>query len=159
MSETKNALLEKVLAEITDKMKLAGSPREIYELVVDSLSSLPHFNWTGIYLVEGEELTLEYYKGKLTEHVRIPKGRGVCGSAWLEERNIIVEDVHAIENYLACSLETRSEIVVLLRKDAQIIGQIDVDSDQVAAFNSEDEFALQQVATLVAERLKELDLA
>ncbi len=159
MSETKKALLEKVLAEITDKMKLVGSPRAIYEVVVDSLSSLPHFNWTGIYLVEGEELALEYSFGKPTDHVRIPKGRGVCGSAWLEERNIIVEDVRAIENYLACSLETRSEIVVLLRKDGQIIGQIDVDSDQVAAFGPEDESTLQQIATLVDERLKELDLA
>jgi GAF domain-containing protein len=157
MSETKKALLEKVLADINDKVKLAGSPRTIYELVVDSLSSLPHFNWTGIYLVEEEELALEYYRGKPTEHVRIPKGRGVCGSAWLEERNIIVEDVRAIENYLACSLETRSEIVVLLRKNGQIIGQIDVDSDQVAAFSPEDESALQQIAALVAERLKELD--
>jgi GAF domain-containing protein len=159
MSETKKALLEKVLAEITDKMKLVGSAREVYELVVDSLSSLPHFNWTGIYMVEGEELALEYYIGKPTDHARIPKGKGVCGSAWLEEQNIIVEDVRAIENYLACSLETRSEIVVLLRKDSEIIGQIDVDSDQVAAFSSEDESILQQIAALVAERLKELDLA
>lgn len=159
MTETKNALLEKVLTKITDKMKQLGSAREIYEFVVDVLSSLPHFNWTGIYLVDGEELTLEYYKGKPTDHARIPKGKGVCGSAWLEERNIIVEDVRAIENYLACSLETRAEIVVLLRKDGQIIGQIDVDSDQVAAFSPEDELALQQVAALVAERLTELDLA
>lgn len=161
MSETKKALLEEVLADVTNKLKLAGSARAIYELVVDSLSSLPHFNWTGIYLVEtnhrASHLALEYYKGKPTDHVRIPKGRGVCGSAWLEEENIIVEDVRAIENYLACSLETRSEIVVLLRKDGQIIGQIDVDSDQVAAFDSEDESALQQIATLVDERLKELD--
>ena len=68
-----------------------------------------------------------------------------------------MEDVRAIENYLACSLETQSEIVVLLRKDGQIIGQIDVDSDQVAAFDSEDESTLKQIATLVDERLKELD--
>ncbi|MFQ5978385.1 MAG: GAF domain-containing protein [Candidatus Heimdallarchaeota archaeon] len=157
--KTKKESLEKVLSGLTTRIKKTRSQREIYELVVDSFSALSHFNWTGIYLVDGEELKLEYYKGKPTDHVRIPKGRGVCGSAWLEGRNIIVNDVRNIENYLACSLETRSEIVVLLRKDGQIIGQIDVDSDQVAAFSSEDELALQQAATLVAERIKELDLA
>lgn len=159
MVETKKKHLEMVLSEISARMKEMNSPREIYELVVDSFSALSHFNWMGIYLVDGEELKLECYKGKPTDHVRIPKGRGVCGSAWLEGRNIIVNDVRNIENYLACSLETRSEIVVLLRKDGQIIGQIDVDSDQVAAFSQEDELTLQQAAVLVAERVKELDLA
>ncbi|MHA2232655.1 MAG: GAF domain-containing protein [Candidatus Hodarchaeales archaeon] len=156
---TKTEHLEKVLNEVSARIQKMNSPREIYELVVDSFSALSHFNWTGIYLVDGEELRLEYYKGKPTDHVRIPKGRGVCGSAWLKERNIIVNDVRNIENYLACSLETRAEIVVLLRKNGQIIGQIDVDSDQVAAFSPEDELALQQAATLVVERLKELELA
>ena len=156
MLETKKEHLTKVLSNITAKIKSRNSPQEIYKLVVDSLSSLPHFDWTGIYLVDGDELALEYYQGKSTDHVRIPKGRGVCGSAWLNQRNVIVDDVREIENYLACSLETRAEIVVLLRKDNQIIGQIDVDSDQVGAFDQEDEVTLEQIAALLVERLQEI---
>ncbi|MFX0115356.1 MAG: GAF domain-containing protein [Candidatus Hodarchaeota archaeon] len=156
MSETKKDHLAKVLSDITAKIKTTSSPQDIYSLVVDSLSLLPHFDWTGIYLVDGDELALEYYQGKPTDHVRIPKGRGVCGSAWLNQENVIVEDVCEIDNYLACSLETRSEIVVLLRRDDQIIGQIDIDSNQVGAFDQEDETALERIAALVTGRLKEI---
>lgn len=110
------------------------------------------YNWVGIYLLEGDTLVLHNYVGKHTDHTRIPVGRGVCGTAVAERANQIVADVTASDNYLACSLETRSEIVVLIRRGDDIFGQIDIDSDTVNAFTSEDEALLDRVAALLARR-------
>jgi GAF domain-containing protein len=80
-------------------------------------------------------------------------GRGVCGTAVSEAKNQIVEDVTALDNYLACSLETRSEIVVLIRRGDEILGQIDIDSDLPRAFTSDDELLLEGVARVLAQKL------
>src|SRR5829696_5390843 len=74
--------------------------------------ALPHYTWAGIYLLEGDELVLGPYLGKPSPHTRIPLGRGICGAAATEKTTIIVDDVNADTRYLACSIETRSEIVV-----------------------------------------------
>jgi L-methionine (R)-S-oxide reductase len=115
-------------------------------LLADTFS---HYRWVGIYWLVKDELILGPFVGAPTEHQRIPVGVGVCGTAVAEGRNQIVQDVRRLHNYLACSLETRSEIVVLIRKAGQIIGQIDADGDQVGAFDTTDEALL----TAVAERL------
>ncbi len=132
--------------------------QKMYMVVVDQLSDIPYFNWTGIYLLNKEknELVLDYYVGKPTEHTHIPVGRGVCGSAVVDKTDKIVEDVTTEDNYLACSLETRSEIVVLIQKKTEIIGQIDVDSDDVAAFDETDQKYLRQVSDLIVEKLQNL---
>ena len=111
-----------------------------------------HYHWVGIYLLEGDTLVLNNYIGKPTEHTRIPVGQGVCGVAVAQGANQIVGDVTKLDNYLACSLETRSEIVVLIRREADIFGQIDIDSDQENAFDKEDESLLARVANLLARR-------
>ena len=111
-----------------------------------------HYNWVGIYLLEGETLVLHNYIGKPTEHTHIQVGQGVCGVAVAEGTNQIVGDVTKLENYLACSVETRAEIVVLVRRGADIVGQIDIDSDLADAFSSEDESLLSRVAELLASR-------
>jgi L-methionine (R)-S-oxide reductase len=77
-------------------------------LAMQALDQLPTYNWSGVYRLEGETLVLDAYAGASTEHTRIPVGRGVCGTAVAENRNMVVEDVRSLENYLACSLETRS---------------------------------------------------
>lgn len=112
----------------------------------------PHYNWVGVYLLEGDTLVLHNYVGKPTEHTHIPVGRGVCGTAVTERANQIVDDVTALDNYLACSLETRAEIVVLIRRGDQIFGQIDIDSDTPAAFTAADEALLSGVAEALARR-------
>jgi L-methionine (R)-S-oxide reductase len=109
-------------------------------------ASNPRYNWTGIYMLEGNTLVLHNFIGKHTDHTRIPVGTGVCGSAVSENRDINVPDVTALDNYLACSLETRSEIVVLIRNRESILGQIDIDSDVLNAFTVEDERFLGQIA-------------
>ncbi len=105
-----------------------------------------HYNWVGIYLLEGDMLVLHNYLGKPTEHTRIHVGVGVCGVAVAEGANQIVGDVTRLDNYLACSLGTRSEIVVLIRQGPEILGQIDIDSDLENAFTDEDEALLARVA-------------
>jgi len=113
---------------------------------------LPCYHWVGIYWLEGDTLVLGPYVGPPTEHVRIPVGRGVCGTAVAENANQIVYDVRERENYLACNLETRSEIVVLIRhpETGAIIGQIDVDGIEVGAFDESDEAFLEAIARLIA---------
>src|ERR1700733_7463521 len=108
--------------------------------------AFPHYKWVGIYWLKGEMLVLGPYVGAPTEHDRIPVGRGVCGTAVAEGKNQIVADVRLLTNYLACSVETRSEIVVLIRKGNQIVGQIDADGHQPGAFDESDETLLRAVA-------------
>jgi GAF domain-containing protein len=111
-----------------------------------------HYNWVGIYLLDGETLVLHNYIGKPTEHTQIPVGQGVCGTAVAERANQRIDDVTTIDNYLACSLETRAEIVVLIGRGDQIFGQIDIDSDTASAFTARDEALLEAVADLLARR-------
>ncbi len=131
---------------------------DLYRIVVNQLSTIPYFNWTGIYLLDKDknELILDYYVGKPTEHTHIPVGRGVCGSAVAEKTDKIVEDVTSQNNYLACSMETRSEIVVLIKDKNDIIGQIDVDSDEVGAFDETDQKYLRIVSGIITKNLKSL---
>jgi L-methionine (R)-S-oxide reductase len=111
-----------------------------------------YYNWVGIYLLEGDTLALHNYIGKPTEHTRIPVGQGVCGTAVAERANQVVGDVTKLGNYLACSLETRAEIVVLIRRGSEIFGQIDIDSDRENVFTDEDESMLSRVADSLARR-------
>ncbi len=114
--------------------------------------TLPHYHWVGIYWLKGDELVLGPYVGPPTEHVRIPVGRGVCGTAVAEGANQIVRDVRTRTNYLACNLETLSEIVVLIRhpETGKILGQIDVDGTEVGAFDTTDEALLEVLAERIA---------
>ena len=88
-------------------------------------------------------------------HTRIPLGRGICGAAATAKTTIIVDDVNADPRYLACSIETRSEIVVPIIEDGEVLGEIDIDSDTPAAFGDADRHLLEQVAALLAESLSE----
>jgi L-methionine (R)-S-oxide reductase len=105
----------------------------------------------GIYLVEGDDLVLGPWKGpQATEHVRIPVGQGICGAAAATGRTEIVDDVNADDRYLACFLSTRSEIVVPISYEGRVVGEIDIDSDQLAAFTDEDRAFLERVAVLIS---------
>lgn len=90
------------------------------------------------------------------DHSRIEVGDGVCGTAVAENKNQIVRDVRELDNYLACSLHTRSELVVLIHHDNEIVGQFDIDSDTVGAFTQEDEQLLEDLAELIATRVAAL---
>jgi GAF domain-containing protein len=103
-----------------------------------------------LYMLHGDELVLEAHAGRDTEHTRIPVGKGVCGTAVATGRDQNIGDVRALENYLACNLETRSELVVLIRRGGQILGQIDVDSAVPGPFAAEEQTAVTLVADALA---------
>jgi L-methionine (R)-S-oxide reductase len=117
-------------------------------------TAIPHYTWVGIYLLEGDELVLGPFLGKPSPHTRIPLGRGICGAAATEKETIIVDDVTEDPRYLACSLETRSEIVVPIMDGDQVLGEIDIDSDRPAAFGDSDRRLLEDVAALLAPVLQ-----
>lgn len=116
-------------------------------------SRVPHYHWVGIYLLRDGELHLGPYAGKPTEHTRIPIGQGICGAAARSRQALIVADVSADERYLACSLETRSEIVIPILDDGAVLGEIDIDSDLPDAFNEHDQALLERAASLIAGAL------
>jgi L-methionine (R)-S-oxide reductase len=125
---------------------------EVLRRVVGILHDrVPHYSWVGIYLVEAGDLVLGPWKGpQATEHVRIPVGTGVCGAAAASGRTEIVDDVNADERYLACFPSTRSEIVVPIAYEGRVVGEIDIDSDEPAAFGEPDRAFLERVALLIS---------
>lgn len=111
------------------------------------------FNWVGVYVLNGTTLELGPYIGAPTEHTRIEVGVGVCGTAVARDEDMNVPDVTATDNYLACSLETKSELVILIRsQDGRIVGQIDIDSHEPAAFGPDEEALVRGVAEALGER-------
>jgi L-methionine (R)-S-oxide reductase len=115
-------------------------------------ASVPDYTWVGIYQLFGNELVLGPFVGKPSPHTHIPLGRGICGAAAADKATIIVDDVNADPRYLACSLETRSEIVVPIMRGNDVLGEIDIDSDRPAAFGTDDRRLLEAVAALLAEK-------
>ena len=121
---------------------------------VRGLAGAPDFDWVGVYLLgeDGDELWLHNYVGANTEHAKIPVGKGVCGTAVATGKNQNVPDVSEVENYLSCNPDVKSELVVLIRAGKEIFGQIDIDSRTPAAFNDDDELAVQMIADKLAEQ-------
>jgi L-methionine (R)-S-oxide reductase len=140
------------LAEIGRILDRGGDTDDVLREVVDVLHDRSeHYSWVGIYLVEGDDLVLGPWQGpEATEHVRIPVGQGVCGAAAASGRTEIVDDVSADPRYLACFPSTRSEIVVPIANEGQVVGEIDIDSDRPAAFGEDDRAFLEQVAALIS---------
>jgi putative methionine-R-sulfoxide reductase with GAF domain len=140
--------------EMRELVLAAKGSEDVQARVVISLhKNFPHYNWVGVYRLEGENLVLGPFQGKPTEHTSIPVGRGICGAAAVSKKTEVVPDVVADVRYLACSLETRSEIVVPVIKDGAFWGEIDIDSDRPDAFDPDDVEFLEAVARLMSERL------
>jgi GAF domain-containing protein len=141
LSDIKKFLLEN---EETSEKKLSG----VCEMLETRVA---HYHWVGFYILgRRERLFLGPFVGAPTEHTEIPFGRGICGQAALAQTSIIVPDVRAASNYLACSLSVLSEIVVPVFCEGQFIGEIDIDSNLVNAFSEVDKIFLESVANLVS---------
>ena len=110
------------------------------------------FWWTGFYLVRGEQLVLGPFQGPVA-CTRLPFGKGVCGTAWQRRETVVVPDVEAFPGHIACSSASRSEIVVPLLKGGDVLGVLDIDSRELAAFDAEDAAGLAPIAALLAEAL------
>lgn len=155
-----NGILQRVFDEIKAYAATAQSLQALQQFMVETIATrLDYYHWTGFYMLDPEDdqtLVLGPYVGAATEHVRIPVQEGICGAAVAQQATIIVDDVHADPRYLACSLETQSEIVVPIRVQARavgeadrIVGEIDIDSHDRAAFTQEDRAFLEACAELV----------
>ncbi len=145
--ERAKELLSKVEAEIQGK-----SQGEVREAVTKLLrSSVPTYTWVGIYLLKGDKLVLDAWSGPSpTEHTEIPVGKGICGFAAKAGRTEIVSDVSKDPRYLQCFSSTKSEIVVPIIADKGVVGEIDIDSDQIDAFSLVDKEFLEAVARKIA---------
>jgi GAF domain-containing protein len=131
----------------------ANTDEAMREAVTRLAAGMPGYTWVGVYLLEGDDLVLGPFVGKPSPHVRIPLNRGICGAAASQKATIIVDDVNSDPRYLACSLETRSEIVAPIMAGDRVLGEIDIDSDRPAAFGESDRELLERVAAVLAQRL------
>ena len=107
-----------------------------------------HFWWTGFYRVKGQELVLGPFQGPIA-CTRIAYGRGVCGTAWQEQKTIVVPDVEQFEGHIACSSASKSEIVVPVWRNDQIVAVLDIDSEKLATFDDTDRIGLEKIAALL----------
>lgn len=156
-----------------DLIKLTGIKKEIYEGLIpqikglvegesDQIANLANvcaaikecfgFFWVGFYLVKGDELVLGPFQGPVA-CTRIRKGKGVCGTAWEKAETLVVEDVDNFPGHIACSSLSKSEIVVPLIKEKQVIGVLDIDSDSLATFDEVDAQFLSSLCVWLSEKL------
>ncbi len=109
------------------------------------------YNWVGIYIIDGTNLRLETFVGRPTEHTLIPIGEGLCGQAIAKKEIVNEPDVSANTEYLSCSIETKSELVVPIWHKDQLVGEVDIDSDMPRAFTEEDESFLKSVGHIISK--------
>jgi GAF domain-containing protein len=140
-----------IISEITahPDLELSEKMQGICDLLEQNVD---HYDWVGFYMAHETEPTLHLWNqaGEPTDHMVIPFGKGICGQVALSNANFIVDDVTAQDNYIACSIHVKSEIVIPMFKDGKNIGQIDIDSNTPHAFNQEDERFLEWVNKQVA---------
>ena len=119
---------------------------------------LTKYNWVGFYMLEKEPdrdiLVLGSFQGTMTPHTRIPLNQGICGAAASTGKTIVIDDVSSDSRYLACSLETKSEIVVPLFVHGNVVGELDIDSHFLAAFGPDDRLLCEHAAALVGKFLE-----
>src|ERR1700761_2572166 len=151
-----SGLTTEMLGLLSDFRQLAATAPSLEPLqqsIVKAIAQrLPYYNWTGFYMLDPhdpETLVLGPFHGAPTEHVRIPVNQGICGAAVAQNETVIVDDVNSDPRYLACSLETRSEIVVPIRAHNTVIGEIDIDTHDLAACSARDRDFLEKCAAIV----------
>ena len=148
--------LDSLLPLIDKKLSSGVSQTEGLQFISQLLfDHVEHYDWVGYYLhnAEKKELVLKTYVGKPTDHTHIPFGKGICGQVALSNEDFIVDDVNAQDNYIACSLDVKSEIVIPLFVNEHNIGQIDIDSNRLRAFSEKDAVFLGEVNRLVSIHL------
>lgn len=137
-------LLKQAKALVEDETNLIAN--------MSNLSSLIHFTfgfwWTGFYFVDGNQLVLGPFQGPLA-CTRIPFGKGVCGSAWERQKTLVVPDVEQFPGHIACSSESRSEIVVPIFKDGQVWAELDIDSKELNTFDDIDQQWLERIVEVI----------
>ncbi len=143
---------ERAVMQIIEESKNDSLDASLDKMTAALKENFAHYTGVYIYLLQGETLVLGPYRGRPTEHTRISIGAGVCGRAARVKETVTVDDVNADAEYIACSLDTRSEIVVPIMRGSRVFGEIDIDSDVPAAFTGDDRKFLEQVARAIAPK-------
>lgn len=137
-------LIEQVKAFAESERDEIALMANVAALIHDSF----HFWWTGFYRVVGQQLVLGPFQGPVA-CTRIAYGRGVCGTAWKEKRSIIVDDVEQFPGHIACSSASRSEIVVPIFRNGEMVAELDIDSEKLATFDETDRLYLEKIVGLM----------
>ena len=149
-NQTYQLLVKQVESLLQDEDNAVGQLANAAALLQDTMG----WWWTGFYLVKDNELQLGPFQGPIACY-RIKRGKGVCGTAWHENRTIVVPDVEQFPGHIACSSLSRSEIVVPLRDDeGTVIGVLDIDSKELATFDDEDARWLEEIARVIEQKVK-----
>ena len=153
MSDPNNIQKKQLYAELIPQVKslidgvdnTVGALANVAALLHDTL---PYFFWVGFYIVRNDQLVLGPFQGPVACYT-ISKGKGVCGTAWDKAETIVVPDVEQFPGHIACSSKSRSEIVVPIKKDGEVVAVLDVDSTGLNTFSEEDKDGLENVAEIV----------
>ena len=143
--EKYEALLKQIESVVADESDLIANMANVASMIHETF----HFWWTGFYRVLGEQLVLGPFQGPVA-CTRIGFGKGVCGTSWKGRKTLVVEDVEQFPGHIACSSESKSEIVVPLMKNNEVIGVLDIDSERLATFDQTDKEWLEQIAEATA---------
>jgi L-methionine (R)-S-oxide reductase len=147
-----------LVAEVERYAQTAPSVEHLMSEIVARLSHIPNFNWVGFYMISASDesmLEIGPYIGAETPHRRIPLNQGICGAAASSGHTIVVDDVNAEPRYLACSLETRSEVVAPVFAHGRVIGELDIDSHVPAAFAPTERVLVERCAAAVGRYLEQ----
>lgn len=158
-TNTTNTKPTGLIPELNALAAQSPSAQDLMKSIVQLLhSKLTRYNWVGFYMLEKEGdrdmLVLGPFQGTMTPHTRIPLNQGICGAAASSGKTIIVDDVNSDSRYLACSLETKSEIVVPVFVDGKVVGELDIDSHFPAAFTADDRQLCEHAATVLGKFLE-----
>jgi L-methionine (R)-S-oxide reductase len=154
---------QEILNELDRLRRKVGSVEGLMKDVVKLLHDhMPQYNWVGFYMLEKSPisqppvLVLGPFQGAMTPHARIPLNQGICGAAASTGKTVVVDDVSKDPRYLACSTETKSEIVVPIFVRGKVVGELDIDSFVPAAFNAAQRKLVEHCASLVGKQLENL---
>lgn len=146
-----------LIKKITEVARQADNIEQLLQESIKLIDSFSDgYDWTGYYLMKGDCLEVGPYVGEKTPHTKIELNQGICGAAASEKQTVIVEDVKADPRFLACSISTKSEIVVPLMDGDLCLGEIDIDSNQLNFFGEDDKIMLEEIAGIIVRSLKDL---
>lgn len=149
-----------LISTIEAQARVASSTEEVMWAIVKTLQgNLPKYNWAGFYMIDNSGpqpmLNLGPFVGAATPHTRIPLNQGICGAAVVSGETVVVDDVNQDSRYLACSIETKSEIVAPVFVNGSVVGELDIDSHEPAAFGPEDRLLVERCAAILGKFLEQ----
>ncbi len=148
---------QKLVADIEEAIANKNTETDVLKVAVELIDAYSDgYNWTGFYMMRGDILEVGPYVGPETPHTKIELNSGICGAAASSKQSVVVDDVNADPRFLACSITTKSEIVVPLMDGDVCLGEIDIDSNRPAFFTDNDREMLEQIAGRIVRKLKTL---